>query len=306
MLGIAMIVFGSSVTVALYLVLSQRVDRVAVQESLRHIEHTEGEAETARESALAAPLAERVFMPLRSGAVGLVRRFTPQDYVAKTRHKLVLAGEHDPDLVDKYLAKRLLVLAALPVSWIMAFGVLKMDRSKGLMVVGLLALTAILGPSASLNRKIGQRRQDIQKSLPDVLDLLTISVEAGLGFEQALDRTVDAVPGPLTEELGRMLGEMRAGARRSEALRAFDQRVGVPDVHSFTLAILQADTFGVSITRVLRSQADEMRIRRRQMAQERAQKAPVKMLVPMVFCIFPSLFTVVLGPAALSIIENFK
>ena len=102
-----------------------------------------------------------------------------------------------------------------------------------------------------------------------------------------------------------MLGEMRAGARRAEALRAFDERVAVPDVHSFTLAILQADAFGVSITRVLRSQADEMRIRRRQLAQERAQKAPVKMLIPMVFCIFPALFVVVIGPAALNISKNF-
>lgn len=305
MVGIAMLMFGSSISLALYLVLSQRLDRVTVQASLRQIEHIEGDPETARESALAAPLAERVFNPLRTGAVGLIKKLTPADYVAKVRHQLVLAGEQDVEQVDRYLAKRLLMLAALPVAYILAFNVLKMDRSQGLMVVGLFGVAAVLGPSATLNRKIADRRKKIEKSLPDVLDLLTISVEAGLGFEQALDRTVDAVPGPLTEELGRMLGEMRAGARRSEALRAFDERIGVPDVHSFTLAILQADAFGVSITRVLRSQAEEMRVRRRQMAQERAQKAPVKMLIPMVFCIFPSLFVVVLGPAALNILENF-
>jgi tight adherence protein C len=303
-LALAFAFAGSAGTVA-YVLLSQRNDRVAVQGTLRHIEHMEGDAD-GRDGALAAPLADRVLRPLLDKAVGLIHKLTPADYVAKLRRKLVLAGRPGDEALDKFMATRLLVLAALPVAYVLAFWVLHLSGSRAWVIVGLIALAVTLGPTAVLNRQIGQRRGAIQKALPDVLDLLTISVEAGLGFEQALDRAVDAVPGPLTEEMGRMLGEMRAGARRSEALRAFDERVDAPEVHSFALAILQADAFGVSITRVLRSQSDEMRIRRRQMAQETAQKAPVKMLVPMVFCIFPSLFTVVLGPAILNTIENFR
>ena len=164
----------------------------------------------------------------------------------------------------------------------------------------------IVGPDAILNRQVEERQYAIRTKLPDVMDLLVISVEAGLGFEQALDRTVAAVPGPLTEEFARMLGEVRAGSSRADAMRALDARTNVPEIRSFVLAILQADTFGVSIGRVLRAQADEMRIKRRQLAQERAQKAPVKMLIPMVFCIFPALFIIVLGPAALTIVDSFN
>ena len=138
-----------------------------------------------------------------------------------------------------------------------------------------------------------------------MLDLLTISVEAGLGFEQALDRTIAAVPGAA---LRRVRPHARRGPGRCEPGRrhaGLEQRTNVPEVRSFVLAILQADTFGVSIGRVLRAQADEMRIKRRQLAQEKAQKAPVKMLIPMVFCIFPALFVVVIGPAIINIRENF-
>jgi tight adherence protein C len=137
-----------------------------------------------------------------------------------------------------------------------------------------------------------------------VLDILVISVEAGLGFEQAIDRTVGAVPGPLTQEFNRMIGEVRAGSSRADAMRAMEKRVNLPDVRSFVMAVLQADTFGVSIGRILRAQADEMRIKRRQYAQERAMKAPVKMLLPMVFCIFPTLFIVTLAPAIMNIMKG--
>ena len=189
-------------------------------------------------------------------------------------------GSYDPVSVDRFLAVRIACLVIIPVGLILIFFVFNMTGLMALVLAVLVVLIALMGPEAWLNRKVDERKAEIQRSLPDILDLLVISVEAGLGFEQALDRTVAAVPGALSQEFSRMLGETRAGATRSDAMRALEARVDVPEVRSFVLAILQADTFGVSIGRVLRAQAEEMRIKRRQLAQERAQKAPVKMLHP--------------------------
>ena len=218
---------------------------------------------------------------------------------------MVAAGYNSMDTVDRFIAVKVIAFAAVPLVLILVFGVLAMKGMMALMVVGLLGAILIYGPDAILNRRVAERQLAIKQKLPDVLDLLVISVEAGLGFEQALDRTVAAVPGPLTQEFARMLGETRAGASRADAMKSMEKRCDVPELRSFVLAILQADTFGVSIGRVLRAQADEMRIKRRQMAHEKAQKAPVKMLIPMVFCVFPALFVVVIGPAIINITKTF-
>jgi tight adherence protein C len=155
-----------------------------------------------------------------------------------------------------------------------------------------------------LQQKIDRRRREIQRALPDTLDLLVISVEAGLGFEQAMDRTTNTVPGPLSEELRRMLQETRMGASRADSLRALDERTDVEELRTFTVAMLQADTFGVSIARILRTQADEMRVRRRYVAQEKSQKLPVKMLFPLVLCIFPATLIVVVMPGFLQVFDK--
>jgi tight adherence protein C len=284
---------------------SQVAERTAVRGSLRQLEHYDDpEILPSRQVELKESFAPRVVLPTVQWLAGIARRFTPQDYINKSAVKLVHAGYARTEDVQKFLAIRVLTVLMIPVAWWFSFRFLGLEGNLPLAVFLFLGLALLLGPDAVLNRKVEERRYKIQMKLPDVLDLLTISVEAGLGFEQALDRTVASVPGPLSDEFGRMIGEVRAGASRPDALRAFEQRTGVPEVKSFVLAILQADAFGVSIGHILRQQADEMRVRRRQLAQERAQKAPVKMLFPMVFCIFPSLFVVVLAPAMFSITDS--
>jgi tight adherence protein C len=285
-----------------YALLGQAQEKATVKASLRQLE--DYEIDNLRDKEMLEPVQQRVLRPVAAWFTGLGRRFTPHGYVEQVKRKLIHAGDSRPEDLDRFLAIRVLTIAAIPAVWFAVVFFLDLSSRIQLAVLGGAALFLVLGPDAILNRKVAERQYAIRVKLPDILDLLVISVEAGLGFEQALDRTVAAVPGPLSDEFARMLNEVRAGSSRAESMRALDDRINVSEVRSFVLAILQADTFGVSIGRVLRSLADEMRIKRRQLAQEQAQKAPVKMLIPMVFCIFPALFVVVIGPAVISISEN--
>ena len=303
MLMVAVVGLGAAVGLVLFAVLSQVEERSVVRASLRQLD--DYEVESVREKELLVPLRERAIAPVLAGLTGLGRQLTPNGYLEDVKRKLVSAGKGDAESVDRFQAIRVITVVLAPIGAYLAFKYAPVGGLGRLLLTVVVGALFVAGPDSVLNRQVEDRQYQIRSRLPDVMDLLVISVEAGLGFEQALDRTVAAVPGPLTEEFSRMLGETRAGATRADAMRAMDKRTNVPEIRSFVLAILQADTFGVSIGRVLRAQADEMRIKRRQLAQERAQKAPVKMLLPMVFCIFPSLFVIVLGPAAISISQNF-
>lgn len=307
---LGLILFGCAIGITAFVVINNLDEKQTVRNSIRQLEEygQTGALETERDRELLRPAYERALAPVLGGMVNFGRRLFPTDYVARTKKKHQSAGRYDPAAVDRFLAFRVACLVIIPIAFFvfLVFNSFGLSMKMNVICFLLLTAAAILLPEARLDSAVEDRQREIQRSLPDILDLLVISVEAGLGFEQALDRTVASVPGALSLEFARMLGETRAGAARADAMRAMEERVNVPEVRSFVLAIIQADTFGVSIGRVLRGQAEEMRIKRRQLAQERAQKAPVKMLIPMVFCIFPSLFVVVIGPAIISIRKAFS
>ena len=285
-----------------YLMSVTVMERAEVRDSLRRLEGYQ--IQDVRDQEMLAPMSERVIAPVLEGLSALTQRFTPQGYREGVAHKLVLAGNPARLNVDQVLVLKLLGLMSGLVWAPLVFVGLHLGGFFGLIMVGFLWFASFMFSDVYLSRKIEERQHSISVQLPDILDLLVISVEAGLGFEQALERTSGAVPGPLSDEFRRMLRETRIGATRADALRAMDTRCDVPELRAFILAMLQADTFGISISRLLRSQADEMRIRRRLRAQQQAQKAPIKMLFPLVFCIFPSIFVIILGPAMISISQT--
>jgi tight adherence protein C len=258
-----------------------------------------------RDEKMKESIVTRVFAPVSRGVIELARRFTPIGYNETVKRKIVLAGSPPGYEVDRFLILKVLGFASI-ILWIpLAIAFLGGNKLFAILLVGFAWGVCFFGPDIILDNRITKRREEIERRLPDTLDLLVISVEAGLGFEQALERTSTAVPGPLSEESRRMLQETRMGASRADALRALDERTQVDDLRTFILAMLQADAFGVSIARILRAQADEIRIRRRQYAQEQSQKAPIKMLFPLAVCIFPAVFVIVLLPAIIQIFKVF-
>jgi len=300
---IPVLLLATAVGAIVAVVVGGLTERAELRRSLREV--TGPVVDNDRDRELLDPLRARAIDPLLGSLSSLGRRFTPVGYVEKVRRKFTVAGMNDPSAVDRFLAVRVatVVGAVFVVVLLLGSNLLGLTGMARVAVPGLLAAVLLLGPDSWINKQVEARQRAIQSSLPDVLDLLVISVEAGLGFEQAMDRVIHSVPGPLSDEFARVLGETRAGAARAEAMRAMDARCEVPELRSFVMSIIQADTFGVSIGRVLRSQAEEMRVKRRQLAEERAQKAPVKMLIPMVFCIFPALFAIILGPALINIMS---
>jgi tight adherence protein C len=304
---IPFIVAATFVTVSLlaYSGFLKADERLSVRAAHARLADYEGLPDT-RELELRQSFSTRVVEPAALFIARGAKRLLPTEYVEKVQRKMVLAGRGQAEEADRYLVVHVLSVVAIPVLWYLVWADTSLRGVDLMAVFALVALAGFVGPEAWLNRIIEARQAAIRKRLPDILDLLVISVEAGLGFEQALARAVTMVPGPLADEFARMLGEMRAGSSRSDALVGLDTRTDVREVRSFVLALMQADTFGVSVGSILRNQASDMRIRRHQLAQEEAQKAPVKMLFPMVFCIMPALFVITAGPAFLNIFHAFR
>jgi len=257
-----------------------------------------------REDALQVDFSQRAIAPVMQGLGRFVLRFTPTGWVTRAQKRIVWAGWSDRMDGNTWAAVRIIAMVVGVVAAI--YIVPKIDSSMMKFAIGgLLLFMGFFGPEASLSRAIDDRRKTMERSLPDIIDLLVISVEAGLGFEAAMGRVVQNVPGDLSDEFKRTLSETRVGVSRHEAFRNMAERTDVDDLNSFILSLIQADQFGVSIARMLRVQAEEMRVRRRQRIQEKAFAAPVKMIFPMLFCIFPSIFIVILGPAVINIQNNF-
>ncbi len=262
-----------------------------------------GRAPITREETLSVPFADRVIAPVVLRLGSFFRRYTPVGYLEATQQKLTYAGVLRMDASAFVVTKVLLTVTGIIVAIILrnfGDGILRLFVLFGPPAIG------FFGPDAWLSRKIDDRKNTMLRALPDTLDMLVISVEAGLGFDAALQRVVESVPGPLSEEFFRMLQEVRVGVARREAMRNLIERSDLEELRSFLLAMMQAEAFGVAIARVLRVQADEMRVKRRQRAQEKAFAAPVKLTFPLVFCIFPALFIVLLGPAAFQIVDAFS
>ena len=254
---------------------------------------------------LEQPFQDRVVFPILRRFSRLGRRFTPRSAMESLRQELIEAGSPSGIGAVEYIGIR--VATAIGLSGIVLLLFL-LGGANLLLGLGLGAFMLLLGymlPGFWLKRRISARKKSVQISLPDAIDLLTISVESGLGFDPALSRVIEKWDNELTREFGRMLSEIRMGKSRREAMREMANRINVDDLNVFTSSMIQADQLGVSISKVLRVQSQQMRMRRRQRAEEQAHKAPVKMLFPMVFLIFPALYIVLLGPAIPRLLESF-
>jgi tight adherence protein C len=263
------------------------------------------QALTLEEIELRQPFSERIIRPLITSLANFFSRLTPQYNVENLRHKLDLAGNPNNWGPTEFLGVRglcALVCAVLPWGLFTLAGA---PLPKLLLFTVLFGALGFYMPSIWLGRKIKQRQKEIIRALPDALDLLTISVEAGLGFDAAMSKVTEKWDNQLSQAFARTLSEIRMGKARKEALRDMADRAEVSELTSFVAAIIQADQLGVSIARVLRIQSEQMRIRRRQRAEEAAQQAPIKMLIPLVFLIFPSILVVLLGPAIPRLREVF-
>lgn len=277
-------------------------DKLSVTSRLRGI----SKSKTGNEDPeLNQPLFSRVLQPMLDNMAKLMMKITPGQLVSSLESKIVKAGNPGNMVVKDWINIEAMLVVGVPLLTLLA--VRKSGMPAGTMMMLVLAeiVMGFVLPGFVLGKILKARQKVILNSLADVIDLLTVSVEAGLGFDGALMKVVEKKPGPLASEFDKVLQEIKVGKQKREALRDLAQRVDIQDFTAFIGAVVQADQFGVAIANVLRIQAGQIREKRRQRARERAMKVPVKMLIPMVVFIFPTLFIVLLGPVVLQLIEQF-
>jgi len=282
------------------------LERRQVFKALRSVRAIELTPTDVRKRELATPFHQRVLVPTLRGVGGFGRKFTPASVTERLGKDLVYAGSPVGWDAERILAMKLLGVVVFGIGFLLLGRLGGLSPFRTLILAGLGVFVGYYIPEWVLRSKAGARQKLIQRALPDALDLLSITVEAGLGFDAAMARVARQAGGPLGEELHRVLQEMQIGKSRADALRDLGERTTIPELKSFVLAMIQADIFGISIAKVLHVQANEMRVKRRQRAEEKAQKVPVKIVFPLLTCIFPSLFVILLGPAMISIYNAFS
>ena len=247
---------------------------------------------------------DRIVLPFFNSVGKVSQRFTPQATLQSTRRKLEMAG--NPMRMDPsfFLTLRLILAVVFGGLIFIVFLVTGRNWVQGLALTVVFLLLGFMFPDLWLTSRISRRQKGVFRAMPDALDLLTVCVEAGLGFDAAMSKVQEKWENELALEFGRVIQEIRLGKLRRDALRDMAERIGVAELTSFVAAVIQSEQLGVSLAKVLRIQSDQMRVRRRQMAEEEAHRAPIKMIFPIALLIFPSILIVLLGPAALLLMSS--
>ena len=297
---LAAVAFAAIVLIVIGLAGGQSVD--PVQARLTQLGSMQ--ARNLEELELQAPFVDRTLKPLANRLAGITQRITSPASANRTERRLAQGGNPANLKTAEFTALKLVCAVVFGIVGFVLLGLVGGNFAFGLISGLILLVLGFFAPEYWLNRRIRARNKAILLAIPDTLDLLTISVRAGLGFDAALGRVVEKTKGPLSDEFRRALAEIRLGSARRDALRGIVARTAVPALSNFIGAIIQAEQLGVSISKVLQVQSEQLRIERRQRAEEMAAKAPIKMLFPLVGCIFPSLFIVILGPAIILLMLN--
>ena len=299
LIGLGIVLFFGSVYLLLSgLTVRQREIAISVRRARRYGTRSQREIETRRS------VNDRILGPTAARLANVTMKLAPKTNLENVSQKLLQAGMARSVTPQAYLAMKAgtaggAILLGLMIS-------ISGGGTFGLVIALVGAAIGFIAPEFVINSRVRGRKDEMKTDLPNVLDLLSVCVEAGLGFDQALVKLNERMEGPLVDEFALVLHEMRIGQSRSAALKNLAERVDSPDVGQFARAIIQADQLGISLSRILKVQSQDMRVRRQLAAEEKAMKAPVKMLFPTVIFIFPSMFVVALGPAMLNLMKTFS
>ena len=301
---VVVIVLGGAITLVIVGVRESSEDDPLEKRFLEYA--ARGETATLEEIELSQPISERIIYPIARYLGRIAIRFTPQNALQSTRRRIELAG--NPRGLDPTLFLSLRIIVAVGIGGLMLFLMtIGLESWRWGMKILVIAVFVVLGfylPDLFLTSKIQRRQKEVHKSMPDAMDLLTICVEAGLGFNGAMAKVEGKWDNELSVEFGRVLREIQLGKLRREALRDMSNRLDVPEMTSFVAAVIQSEQLGVSLSKVLRIQSDQMRVKRRQLAEEQAHKAPIKMLIPLAILIFPAICIVLMTPAFLMLMRS--